>query len=512
MTIVLSTLNARYIHSALGLRYLKAHMGSLEAQTRIVEFDLQRPLLEIAEALLQLNPTIVGFGVYIWNVEETTRLIAILKKIQPKLTIVIGGPEVSYEFEQQGITQLCDYLITGAADLAFVRLCETIVENLAPAEKIIHAQTPSPKQLQLPYYLYTQEDIENRVLYIEASRGCPFKCEFCLSALDKTSTGFELEPLLRELDLLIQRGARQFKFVDRTFNLNTQHSSRILQFFLDRMDLNLFIHFEVIPDHLPEKLKLLITQFPPGSLQFELGIQSFDPQTQERISRKQNNEKTCENLLWLRQHTSVHLHTDLILGLPGETLSSIAKGFNQLQQLEPQEIQVGILKRLRGTPIIRHTQNHQMVYNPNPPYNLICSDTLDFATMQRLTRFARYWDLVGNSARFKYSLPLLLDTEPFQRFLYFSDSLFSQTGQTHRFSLKRLYEYVHSFLHKNLTRYKELDAQIIDTALLQDYLDSGLKSTPTFIDKKQYLELKRLNSKQHEEISTGKRQQRHINP
>ena len=173
------------------------------------------------------NPKIIGFGIYIWNIKETTELVALLKKIQPDITIIIGGPEVSYEYQNTRIFELCDYLITGQADFEFANLCQQILSQETSIAKTTSASTPAVKDLTLPYHLYSDEDISNRVLYVEASRGCPFKCEFCLSALDKTAWPFDLNELLQELDALYKRGARQFKFVDRTFNLKISNLSLI---------------------------------------------------------------------------------------------------------------------------------------------------------------------------------------------------------------------------------------------------------------------------------------------
>jgi len=455
-SIALCTLNARYIHASLGLRYLLANMGVLQQHTRLLEFTINQRVADIAEQLLATNPKIIGFGIYIWNIKETTELVALLKKIQPDITIIIGGPEVSYEYQNTRIYQLCDYLITGQADFEFTKLCQRILSEEASIEKTNIASTPAVKDLTLPYHLYSDEDISNRVLYVEASRGCPFKCEFCLSALDKTAWPFDLKELLQELDALYKRGARQFKFVDRTFNLKISNCTTIMQFFLDRLTdtESLFLHFEVIPDKLPDALKELIAQFPPGSLQFEIGIQSFNETVQQTINRKQNITETINNLIWLNRHSNAHIHADLIFGLPGETLETFASGFDQLVKLQPDEIQLGTLKRLHGSPIIRHTQSYGMCYSDEAPYQLLQNRDVDFQTMQRVQRFARYWDLIANSGRFQHSLPLLLfkdglpedkspadamqKEEPFNRFMKLSDWLFEKTAQTHKIAYNRL--------------------------------------------------------------------------
>jgi len=447
--IVLTTLNARYAHASLGLRYLRANLGGLRERSAIREFVIGQKTEEIVEKLLAEQPRIVGLGVYIWNVEESTRLVAQLKMLMPELIVVLGGPEVSYETDQQRICALADYIVTGWGDVSFAKLVEALLRGERPVERVIVGVQPPLPALSLPYAEYTDEDVRQRHLYVEASRGCPFKCEFCLSALDKTAWPFPLAPFLAELETLWTRGARQFKFVDRTFNLKIDASLAILDFFLAKLDAAPedppFIHFELVPDHLPERLKAEIVRFPAGTLQFEIGIQTFNPEVQARVSRRQKNDVAADNLRWLRAHTQAHLHVDLIAGLPGEDVATFASGFDRLVELAPHEIQFGILKRLRGAPIARHTQAHALRFNPDPPYNILATDVIDFATMQRLTRFSRYWDIIANSGRYTRSLPRLLSEAPFARFLAFSDWLYAQTGQTHALAHERLVHLLHEY-------------------------------------------------------------------
>ena len=450
MSILLTTLNARYTHASLGLRYLLANMGPLQEQTRIQEFVTGAKTADLVERILAHAPRIVGFGVYIWNVEETTRLVAMLKRVAPAVKIILGGPEVSHETGEQEIVQLADYVVTGWGDVTFPKLCGDILNGPKPLMKIHAGVQPPMDAIALPYALYNDDDIANRTLYVEASRGCPFKCEFCLSSLDKTAWPFPLDAFLAEMEAMYARGARLFKFVDRTFNLNVKTSLRIMDFFLDKIaqypDDPIYAHFELVPDHLPDALKDTIAKFPAGALQFEIGIQSFNPEVQALVSRRQNNEKAAENIRWLTQHATAHLHVDLIAGLPGEDVASFARGFDQLVGLGAEEIQFGILKRLRGTPIIRHTEAFGMVYDPYPPYTVLATDKIDFATMQRLVRFARYWDLVANSGRFANTTPVLLGEAPFDNFMAFSDWIYTRTDATHRIALDRLAKLVAVYL------------------------------------------------------------------
>ena len=438
--ILLTTLNARYIHAALGLRCLRANIGPLEAETRIVEFVIQQPVHEIVERLLAHGPRIIGFGVYIWNAVQTEQVVTTIKRVAPEVVLVLGGPEVSHEWDDQAVVARADHLITGAADLAFGPLCQSILRGETPP-KVIAADPPDPQDLVLPYRQYDREDIDRRVIYVEASRGCPFRCEFCLSALDAGAKPFDLDLFLNEMNLLYERGVRHFKFVDRTFNLREDSSCRILDFFLERLE-GLFLHFEVIPDRLPEKLRERLTRFPAGVLQFEVGIQTFNPAVQATISRRQDNDRSKANLRWLRSETRAHLHVALIAGLPGEDMRSLGDSFDQLVALDPQEIQLGTLKRLRGSVIRRHTEGFGMVYDSYPPYGLLRNDRIDFTDMQRINRFARFWDLIGNSGRFVHTRPLA--GAPFARFMALSDAIYRSTGQTHEFALKRLIRTVHA--------------------------------------------------------------------
>ena len=479
--IVLATLNAKFIHSAFGLRYLMANLGPLQARTALLEFDINQRPLDIAEALLAREPKIVGLGIYVWNVTLSTELVALLKRLQPDLTIILGGPEVSHETQGQAIVELADYVITGEADLKFAEVCGAILDGRRPGgTKVIPAPLPDLSRLALPYELYTEGDIAHRLLYVEASRGCPFRCEFCLSSLDEAVRPVPLAEFLSSLHRLLARGARHFKFVDRTFNLSIPMGREILEFLLARHEEGMLFHFELVPDRLPEALREVIRRFPPGALQFELGVQTFNEAVAERIQRRQDGAKLEENFRFLREETGVHIHADLVLGLPGESLESLAAGFDRLIGLRPQEIQVGLLKRLRGAPIARHTEEWGMTYNPHPPYDLLRNRLLDFATMQRLRRFARYWDLVGNSGNFVETAPRLWrDSTPFAAFLRFSEWLFAQVRRTDSIALLRLTELLFRYL---TTELQHAPKPVAET-LWRDYQRGGHREKPGFLSE-----------------------------
>ena len=489
--IVLTTLNAKYIHAAFGLRYLMANLGpSLRERAEMLEFDINQRPVDVMEAILAREPKIVGIGVYIWNAEPALRLVADLKRVRPDILIVLGGPEVSYETDQQEICRLADYVITGEADLAFGDLCDALLSGKRPLMKVIPAELPEfaeklngeaahpQRAIALPYDLYDDRDAAHRVIYVEASRGCPFKCEFCLSSLDVPVRNVPLDSFLACMGRLLNRGVRQFKFVDRTFNLNLNISRAILDFFFERYTPGLFLHFEMIPDRLPEALRQSIARFPAAALQFEVGVQTFNDEVSALISRRQDNAKLEDNLRFLREQTGVHIHTDLIVGLPGEDLASFGRGFDRLVALRPQEIQVGILKRLRGTPIVRHDATWGMVYSPNPPYEILQTKLMDFATIQRLRRFSRYWDLYSNSGNFPDSLPMLwAGASAFDRFLQFSDWLYAKLGRNHAIALQELAKYLFNFLTIELA----FEREPVPSAIWRDYQRCGRSDRPEFL-------------------------------
>ena len=512
--IVLATLNAKYIHASFGLRCLRANLGALRERSVLAEFTIGERPLDVAERILALEPRIVALGVYVWNVGPTTELVALLKRLRPELVILLGGPEVSHESAVQEIVRLADCTIRGEGERVLPEICRAVLAGGAVPAKIVAAEPPDLATLALPYDEYTEDDIAHRLIYVEASRGCPFSCEFCLSSLDEAVRPYPLEPFLTAMERLLARGVRHFKFVDRTFNLHLPTSRRILEFFLERMAEvpagggtvpdpsgaetapprgdgltstahgplstvqstaprypGLFLHFEMVPDRLPPELRDLLARFPAGSLQLEVGIQSFDPAVTAAISRRQDLAKLEDNFRFLRAHTAAHVHADLIIGLPGEAVVGFAAGFDRLVALGPQEIQVGMLKRLRGAPIARHDGPETMVYSPAPPYEILQNRVIDFPTMQRLRRFARYWDLVGNSGNFVETLPLfwrgvpsagalrvaeglgfapkdaaMAESAPFAEFLHFCDWFYAREGRHHALALSRTMERVFEFL------------------------------------------------------------------
>lgn len=491
--IVLTTINARHSHAALGLRYLKANAGDLATRIRIEELvlgaDLDRMVERLLAAIVPEGPRLIGLGIYIWNVVASTELCRRLRARAPDIVLVLGGPEVSHEIDQQPIAALADHVIQGPGDLAFARLARGYLYGPRPLQKIIAGEQPADLgELALPYPLYDDNDIARRHLYVEASRGCPFKCAFCLSALDRTAWPFPVEPFLAALDQLWQRGARTFRFVDRTFNLRLADSVRILDFFLERItatpDDPCQVHFELIPDRLPPALREPISRFPAGTLQFEIGIQSFNPSVQKAIDRRQDNDEALANLHWLRENSQAHLHVDLIAGLPGEDLESFAAGFDRLHAARPHEIQLGLLKRLRGAPIIRHELAGRLAFDPEPPYGVTRTDALTADEVVEFRRLADFHNRVVNGGRMPSLAAAILERpglaggsctslgqppSPFARMRALSASLHASFGRSHGISFEALVDAVRQFaVDAGILNPEEATALAVD-----DYQRSG---------------------------------------
>ena len=479
--VLLATINARYQHASLGLRYLFANAGDLQDRMAIVELVGGRPTEELAGRLLAHRPRVVALGVYIWNVVQTTDLVRHIRRVEPGVAIVLGGPEVSHEADLQPICALADHVVQGPGDISFPKLVRGLLDGPRPLMRIIPGEQPDLAALALPYRHYTDRDLRERFIYVEASRGCPFKCEFCLSALDKTAWPFPLDRFLAEMATLHARGARRFKFVDRTFNLKPATSLAIMDFFLDRIERApgdpCFAHFELVPDHLPDSLKAAIPRFPAGTLQFEIGIQSFDPTVQALISRRQDNERAEANLRWLLAHSSAHLHVDLIAGLPGETMDSFASGFDRLAAIGPHEIQVGILKRLRGAPIVRHERAGRLHFAPQAPYEVIETDTMSAEELTSIRLLARFHDLIANGGRMPRLAGLVMEGAPFRRMLALSRFLLDRFGRVHSIPLETLFDGVIDWLRQDCRR----DEASLQQAALADYQGCGAKGRLAFM-------------------------------
>jgi len=456
--IVLTTINAKWTHPSLALRLLKANLGTLEPQCEIIEFALRQPLCEKTAPLLAMRPKILGISVSIWNHLAAIELLEALEKEwahTERPIVVLGGPEISYLPDDADIFKYADHIIRGEGEFVFSALCENILQN---ENKTINAWTQgSLAEIKTAYHLYTDEDIAQKLIYVESTRGCPFECDFCLSAVkskesDSAVREFPLEPFLADMDTLVNRGVKTFKFLDRTFNANINRAVKICEFFLKKLEERkragyapFVVHFEMVPSLITPALCETLALFPPDTLRLEIGIQTLNPEVSARIhrpgwqNRSINPEKELETLRFLRKKTNAIIHADLIAGLPGETLESFGKGFDRLWQAvsdnsdnaqkqeikSPRvEIQLGILKQLPGAPISRHNETFGMRYNGKPPYEIEETSSISAVDLQRLKNFAAFWERLVNRGL----LPVESESV-FEKFIALSDSLLAHFGK-----------------------------------------------------------------------------------
>jgi radical SAM superfamily enzyme YgiQ (UPF0313 family) len=471
--IVLAAINAKWIHPALSLRLLKANLGPLEEYCSIMEFALRQPLREKIEAIAVTRPRILGLSVSIWNHSAALELLKELHQTWGTgncPVIVIGGPEVSYLPREAEIFCYADYCVLGEGETAFRELCETIFEKgEGKKSEIVFVnrdfQQVDVNSVKSAYHLYSDEDIRKKLIYVEASRGCAFGCEFCQSTHSAAVREFLLEPFLAEMGDLIRRGTKTFKFLDRSFNLNIERARRIMGFFLEKIEEQtepFIVHFEMVPSRFPPELIETIARFPPGTLRLEIGIQTLNPETAARIGRPSKPDQELAVLARLREKTSAIIHADLIAGLPGEDMASFGRGFDllvtALHRMETRgpaaetpeatgaktEIQLGILKLLPGTPIARHTVPFGMRYNPLAPYEVIETAAIPVRDLNRVKNFARFWEIIVNREfipidAFRHSKISSL----FDRFMALSDALFARFGRNWGIDKHELLEAIH---------------------------------------------------------------------
>jgi len=404
------TLNAKFIHSSLSLRYLRnaARRAGFE-NVWIQEFIINQPVWKISAEILKQAPDVLGLSVYIWNRKQSFELLETLQKQSPNLKIVLGGPEVSFEPELPN-----DYtLIAGEGENKWVEYLNFAAKEESPPRETLEQWNTYGNDLPELYPPYIEEDyptLKNRYAYIEASRGCPYLCSFCLSALDKKVRYFDDANLRQQIKHLIQNGTRKIKFVDRTFNLKPERMRNLMQW-LTQFDGTEF-HFEVVGDLLNDEMMRFLETVPQGMFQFEIGVQTTTEEVQSTIHRKQSNIKLFNTIEALIQQDRVHIHCDLIFGLPGETLDELLESFTEVLKLKPHELQLGFLKFLPGAPIRDQIESHEYRYLSFPPYELLSHKNLSAEEVRFLKQFTEVFDLFYNSKRFQFSLDHLFRQHP----------------------------------------------------------------------------------------------------
>lgn len=488
MKTILTTLNAKYIHTSLALRWLYV-ANKDKTDLSFQEYTIKEDINKIAEDILRSQCDIIGISVSIWNVTQTERLVNILKMANPDLIIITGGPEVMYEPAYFLDKWPIDYVISGEGEFVLGELLERIksgenytikgVSSRIHIDKtIVRADLAKLALLPSPYML--EEDNATRkhkLVYFETSRGCPYQCGYCLSSLEKGVRYFPKEYILSNLDYLLSHHAKQIKFLDRTFNLNKQHTRTVFDYLITNYREGLSCQFEIYADLLDDEIiNYLNNNLPPHFFRFEIGIQSTFEPTNVAVNRKQNFPLLADNIHQLMAGGKIDLHLDLIAGLPYETFERFVKSFNDVFELRAKEVQLGFLKMLRGTPLRLHAEKFGYKYNENAPYEIVCNDDISPEKLQRIHRAEHMLDKFWNSGRFNLTLRLLFESEYKGKYFEFFDELGcfyeQQAYPYHHYQLEDLFSYLQNFIHS-----KGLD--LFET-LRKDYYMNFTRKPPGF--------------------------------
>lgn len=438
MKTVVTTLNAKYIHTCLALRCLKAY-AEPEFPIEMVEYTIKDPAMNIVADLHQRKPDVIGFSCYIWNIQETIQVIEMLKKVMPSVKIVLGGPEVSYDTrEWMERLHAVDFIVVGEGEETFKHLLEEmnttakyhLVFGLAYRKGddiVINPPRPKLPLNELPSPYRFSEDVASlskRVTYFETSRGCPYSCQFCLSSIEVGVRYFDLERVKADLLYLINSGAKLIKFVDRTFNIRRDYALEVFRFLIDNHQGCVF-QFEITADIMrPEVLAFLNEHAPKGIFRFEIGVQSTNDLTNELVQRRQNFEKLKRTVTMVKEGGKIDQHLDLIAGLPEEDYQSFRKTFNDVFAMHPEELQLGFLKMLRGTGLRLRAEDHNYLFMDQAPYEILGNNVLSFDEIVRIKRVEDVLEKYWNAHRMDTTILYLVEYEfdsPFDFFQSFGD-------------------------------------------------------------------------------------------
>ena len=416
MNVVLSTLNSKFIHSSLALRYLKAYGEAHGQAYDIVEYTINMPVLHILSDITEHDIDVLGFACYIWNIEMTLHVVDMVKAVRPDIKIVLGGPEVSFTADE--LLERCpniDYIVQGEGEEAFHALVTALQLGNDGLDPVIpgvrgrrngsilgSAEAVEVSDLSSIPFPYTEEDmddLEHKIIYYESSRGCPFSCQYCLSGNKNTVRFFPQERTLKELQWFIDHGVKQVKFVDRTFNCAPHHHRPLMEFMRDS-DTDMNFHLEMEPELMTEWETNILCETPPGRIQIEVGVQSTHKKTLDAINRYNDWPYIQKSIRPIIQAGRTHVHMDLIVGLPHEDFNRFGQSFNDLFSLQPHALQIGFLKLLKGSGV-RRMREYKYVADPLAPYEVLSTHVLPYDDIRFLKYLEDVFERFYNSERFR---------------------------------------------------------------------------------------------------------------
>ncbi len=416
--ILLVAINAKYIHSNLAVHSLRAYADQFLEKIQIAEFTINNKIEDILDEIYVKKPEVLAFSCYIWNIEYVEKLMVELKKLLPDTEIWLGGPEASYNTEyffrkypcvkgimvgegEETFKELVEYYVTGQGDLQGIKGVCTADKPMADLRECMDMST-------IPFPYKDLKEFENRIIYYESSRGCPFSCSYCLSSIDKKLRFRDMSLVKDELKFFMDNGIAQVKFIDRTFNADKARSTEIWQFILDNDNGITNFHFEISADIITDEQIALLNKMRPGLVQLEIGVQSTNEKTIEAIRRKMNISRLREVVAKLKRGNNIHLHLDLIAGLPYEDLNSFKNSFNDVYNMEPDELQLGFLKVLHGSYMYDDASKFGITYKDFPPYEVLYTDWLSYDDILTLKKVEEVLEIYYGSNQFRNTVNYLI--------------------------------------------------------------------------------------------------------
>ena len=499
MKILLAACNAKYIHSNLAVYDLKAYSSDYDEHVILREYTINQPKDEILKDIYSSGADVVCFSCYIWNISFVRELIRDLVKILPKTAFWAGGPEVSYDAEKF-LTEMPEMtgVMVGEGEKTFHDLLEFYIDGKDSLEeisgiayrtgdKIIHNGWRELMDLSaIPFVYEHLEKFENRIIYYESSRGCPFSCSYCLSSIDKKLRFRDLELVKKELQFFLDHRVPQVKFVDRTFNCKHEHAMTIWKYILEHDNGVTNFHFEISADLLREEEMELMSQMRPGLIQLEIGVQSTNPETIRAIHRRMDLKKLEHCVNRVHSFRNIHQHLDLIAGLPYEDYDTFHQSFNDVYQMKPDQLQLGFLKVLKGSLMQKEAEGYGIVYKEKEPYEVLSTNWLTYGEVLKLKMVESMVEVYYNSGQFWHTLEYLVPLEK-DAFTFYEKlgSFYEKKGYSEiSHSRMRRYEILLEYLKEET----DVPAEVAAQKMLYDlYLREKLKKRPAFApDQKQY--------------------------
>lgn len=493
MKYLLAAINAKYIHSNLAVYDLKAYAKEYQDQIEITEYTINQNPDEILKDIYRKKPDFIAYSCYIWNICIIEQLIKETVKILPNTELWLGGPEASYRAEE--LMQKYSFLkgiMIGEGEETFYQLLKYYEEKsgLEKVQSIMYREKNEIKQTKIgalldlssvPFPYQNLSEFENRIIYYESSRGCPFSCSYCLSSIDKKLRFRELELVKKELQFFLDKKVTQVKFVDRTFNCKKGHAFEIWQYILEHDNGITNFHFEISADLLTEEELKLIQRMRPGLIQLEIGVQSTNPETLKAIHRTVNLEILKKNVASVHTFQNTHQHLDLIAGLPQEDYVSFQKSFNEVYKMQPDQLQLGFLKVLAGTQIWEHTKEYEIVYQDMPPYEVLYTKWISYEEILILKGVEQMVEVYYNSLQFVYSVAYLVPyfKTPFSFYQKLADYYEKNTVFEAKHSRMERFLLLLHFAQGYL-REEEL-IQLKEKMVYDLYLRENAKSRPSFV-------------------------------